>query len=113
MSLSRRSALNVFIALACSTTGGDAASSMGAAASAADSDGQGPLSWFANSITQGNSNLLWALRDAFQRAEPSISVEVIPQPPSSDSMRSTLEAVLRVGSREPDVFLGDVIWPAE
>lgn len=102
------------LALACSAVGCDVADRAATGAGpAAGTLAQQPLSWFASSITQGNSDLLWTLRDAFERAEPELSVEVIPLPPSTDSMRSTLEAVLHAGASQPDVFLGDVIWPAE
>jgi multiple sugar transport system substrate-binding protein len=111
--LSRRSLLATFAALACPAAGCTAAGGTGTPVSGAGSGAVGPLSWFASSITQGKSDLTWTLRDAFERFEPKISVEWIPLPPSTDSMRSTLEAVLYAGSSEPDVFLGDVIWPAE
>lgn len=108
------------LAAACLAAGGDttrlaakAARTGEAAKAVTGTAAEQPLSWFASSITQGNSDLLWTLRDAFERAEPALQVEVIPLPPSTDSMRATLETVLHARASQPDVFLGDVIWPAE
>jgi multiple sugar transport system substrate-binding protein len=78
----------------------------------------GPLVWFSGEITQGANDLRWAMRDAFERAEPGINVNVVSGPQSTDSMRDTMVSVLGPGAAEPnsdrvDVYLGDVIWPAQ
>jgi multiple sugar transport system substrate-binding protein len=53
------------------------------------------------------------LVDAFEQAYPSIKVQLEPGAESTDRMRTSLEGALRAGSATPDVYAGDVIWPAE
>jgi len=95
----------------CSAGSAPAAPSGGAAAG-------GPLVWFSGEITQGVHDLRWAMRDAFERASPDTAVDVVSGPQSTDSMRAALASVLKPGAVEPDagrpdVYLGDVIWPAQ
>lgn len=76
--------------------------------SAADST----ITWLADSITQGPNDPRQALIDAFENAHPDIRVELINGPSNTDALRDTLRATIAGGSGVPDVYLGDVIWPA-
>jgi trehalose/maltose transport system substrate-binding protein len=80
--------------------------------------GAGPafstIEWLASSITQTvNDDPRQVLIDAFERAYPSIRVDLVAGPTSTDVERSTLISEMSAGSATPDVYLGDVIWPYE
>lgn len=115
--LSRRTLLRVLSAAAIPAVAGGC--SAGSATAPLDTaSAPGPLVWFAGEITQGANDLRWAMRDAFERFEPGIAVNVVSGPQSTDSMRLTMTSVLSPGAVEPDadrpdVYLGDVIWPAQ
>jgi multiple sugar transport system substrate-binding protein len=55
------------------------------------------------------------LIDAFRRAYPWINVELVSAPTSTDQGRDALHDMISGDDRDgtPDVYLGDVIWPAE
>ena len=55
----------------------------------------------------------YVLVDAFEQANPSIKVRVEPGSDSTDRLRKKLKGELSSGSVTPDVYSGDVIWPAE
>jgi multiple sugar transport system substrate-binding protein len=93
----------------CSGTPGGAAPTPG-------SGGPGGITtiqWLAGSITQTANDPRQVLIDAFERAYPAIRVELVTAPASTDSQRSILVKELHEGSHTPDVYLGDVVWPAE
>lgn len=82
---------------------------------AQSSDGQ--LTWLASPITQNQNDAPMVLRDAFEEVNPSMTVNVVNGPVSTDTLRNTLMLDLNPGTDNEaiglDVFLGDVIWPAE
>ena len=53
------------------------------------------------------------LVNAFENAYPSINVKVVFGPTDTDVKRRELTEALSHGKNAPDVYLGDVIWPAE
>jgi multiple sugar transport system substrate-binding protein len=53
------------------------------------------------------------LIDAFEREHPEITVELVSGPYNTDDKRSAVRAEIEAGTNPPDVYLGDVIWPAE
>lgn len=116
--LTRRALLSL---LAAAPLPGLAAGCAAGPAEPAPAGGQpatGPVAWFAGEITEGVNDLRWGMRDAFERAEPGISVNVVSGPQSTDSMRDTLVSVLgsrpaELNSDRVDVYLGDVIWPVQ
>jgi multiple sugar transport system substrate-binding protein len=67
--------------------------------------------WLANSLTQSPNDPRVALIDAFERAHPSITVELKPAPTSTNAYHATLVDQLTTGATTPDVYLGDVVWP--
>lgn len=72
------------------------------------------LTWFAGSITQSANDPRQVLVDTFERAHPDIHVDLVSGPADTDTARTTLVHEIRAGGpAAPDVYLGDVTWPAE
>ncbi|MDT3445400.1 MULTISPECIES: extracellular solute-binding protein [unclassified Pseudofrankia] len=69
--------------------------------------------WAASSNDQNLVDSRQVLISAFQKAHPEITVELRLVPFSTDAKRQALIELVRSGTGEPDVYLGDVIWPAE
>jgi len=69
------------------------------------------ITWYSNSSTEDNpiANLV----ETFERTHPAIRVNAVPSPDSTDGKRTAIQEVIRNGINAPDVYLGDVIWPAE
>jgi multiple sugar transport system substrate-binding protein len=53
------------------------------------------------------------LVDAFEQSHPLIKVELLTGPDNTDLMRRLVQQVVGGGSATPDVYSGDVIWPAQ
>jgi multiple sugar transport system substrate-binding protein len=70
------------------------------------------ITWLADSITQGSNDPRQPLIDAFEDANPTIRVELTSGPSDTDTLRDTLRKVISNGRSVPDVYMGDVIWPA-
>jgi multiple sugar transport system substrate-binding protein len=70
------------------------------------------ITWFASSITQSQNDPRRVLVDAFEREHVPIEVRQIAGNSSTDTMRESLRRFIAAGSF-PDVYLGDVIWPAD
>jgi multiple sugar transport system substrate-binding protein len=71
------------------------------------------ITWAASPIDQNASDSRQMLIDAYLEAEPTARVRLLPGPSSTDSSHDALSAAIGAGSDIPDVFLGDIIWPAE
>jgi multiple sugar transport system substrate-binding protein len=82
--------------------------------SAAGNATSGSLTWWASPITvtkYGDTRTV--LINAFEKAYPNIHVTLVSAPTSTDTNRATLATQISGGSSTPDVFMGDVIWPAQ
>lgn len=76
--------------------------------------GSGTIVWLANPTAQTATNdSRRVLAVAFEKAYPSITVELRPGPTNTDSMRQLLEGELSSGQSTPDLYDGDMIWPYE
>jgi multiple sugar transport system substrate-binding protein len=53
------------------------------------------------------------LINAFEKQYPNIHVSLVSAPTDTDTNRATLATTISGGSSTPDVFMGDVIWPAQ
>jgi multiple sugar transport system substrate-binding protein len=94
-----------------------------AAACTGDDDGPRPddgadvtITWYAGSIDQDQNDFRVALIDEFESANPSIDVKLIPGQTNTDVGRASVQEMINgpsAGTSKPDVYLGDVIWPAE
>lgn len=71
------------------------------------------ITWWASPISTSGPDLRKALITAFEKANPSIAVKLQTAPTNTDTNRASLVTTISGGASSPDVFMGDVIWPAE
>jgi multiple sugar transport system substrate-binding protein len=71
------------------------------------------ITWYASSVTQSQNDPRRILADVFERDHLGLTVHEISGNARTDAMRENLRRNISTGDIEPDVFLGDVIWPAE
>ena len=70
--------------------------------------------WSASPIsTNSHGDTRTALINAFNKVYPNIHVTLVSAPTNTDTNRATLATEISGGSATPDVFMGDVIWPAQ
>ena len=69
------------------------------------------ITWAASPIA--NAGLRAALIKDFEKANPNIKVKLISQPTSTNTNKTSLTTEISGGSKSPDVYMGDVIWPAQ
>ena len=70
------------------------------------------ITWSASPISTSGPDLRKVLITNFEKAYPDIKVQLISAPTNTDTNESQLETQISGGSSSPDVFMGDVIWPA-
>jgi multiple sugar transport system substrate-binding protein len=96
-----------------STSTGTSSASSGASA-AAGSATSGSIVWSASPIsTNAHGDTRTVLIKAFNQVYPNIHVTLTSAPTNTDTNRATLATEISGGSTTPDVFMGDVIWPAQ
>jgi len=97
------------------TSTGTASAPAGGSSSAAGNATSGSINWWASPITTSAKygDTRTALIAAFQKQYPNIHVSLTSAPTSTDTNRATLVTTISGGSATPDVFMGDVIWPAQ
>ena len=104
-------------ALALAGCGGSSSSSSaagGATQSASGSATSGTIVWSASPIAgAGATDTRTVLINAFEKLYPNIHVTLVSAPTNTDTNRATLATQISGGSATPDVFMGDVIWPAQ
>jgi multiple sugar transport system substrate-binding protein len=99
---------------ACSSGGGSSTAGTTPAASAATSATSGSIVWSASPLTgTGANDARTVLINAFEKQYPNIKVTLVSAPTDTDTNRATLATEISGGSSTPDVFMGDVIWPAQ
>lgn len=99
-------------ALVLSACGSSGSSSGGG--SAQGSATSGTIVWSASPIAgSGSTDTRTVLINAFEKAYPKIHVTLVSAPTNTDTNRATLATEISGGSTTPDVFMGDVIWPAQ
>jgi len=108
------------VALAGCSSGGSSSSSSGttggssATSSASGSATSGSIVWSASPIAgAGATDTRTVLISAFEKKYPNIHVTLTSAPTNTDTNRATLATEISGGSATPDVFMGDVIWPAQ
>lgn len=74
---------------------------------------KGPVTivWAASPIS--NNGLRAKLIHAFEKGHPGIRVKLQSQPTNTDTNEQDLITTIESGSAVPDVYMGDVIWPAQ
>jgi multiple sugar transport system substrate-binding protein len=74
----------------------------------------GSIVWSASPIpTTKYGDTRTVLINAFEKQYPNIHVTLVSAPTNTDTNRATLATEISGGSSTPDVFMGDVIWPAQ
>jgi multiple sugar transport system substrate-binding protein len=82
--------------------------------SASGSATSGSIVWSASPLTgTGANDARTVLINAFEKQYPNIHVTLTSAPTDTDTNRATLATEISGGSTTPDVFMGDVIWPAQ
>ncbi len=98
-----------------SSTSSTSTSSPSSATSAAPGSAtSGSIVWSASPIsTNSYGDTRTVLIKAFNKVYPNIHVTLVSAPTDTDTNRATLATEISGGSSSPDVFMGDVIWPAQ
>jgi multiple sugar transport system substrate-binding protein len=96
------------------TAGSGATSSSTGSASGVGSTTSGSIVWSASPLSgTGANDARTVLINAFEKQYPNIHVTLVSAPTDTDTNRATLATEISGGSSTPDVFMGDVIWPAQ
>jgi len=89
-------------------------SSSPSSTSSTGSSTSGTIVWSASPIVGvGANDVRNVLIKAFEKAYPKIHVTLVSASTETDTNRATLATEISGGSATPDVFMGDVIWPAQ
>ncbi len=98
----------------CSSSSSTSAAGGGATQSATGSATSGTIVWSASPIAgSGATDTRTVLINAFEKINPGIHVTLVSAPTNTDTNRATLATEISGGATTPDVFMGDVIWPAQ
>jgi len=101
-------------ATACSSNTSSPAATHSASGSApSGSATSGNITWWASPITTTSPDPRTVLISAFEKAYPNIHVNLQSAPTDTDTNRASLITTISGGASSPDVFMGDVIWPAQ
>ena len=101
-------------ALGGSTTSSSSTAVASPTSSATGSATSGSIVWSASPLTgTGANDARTVLINAFEKQYPNIHVSLVSAPSDTDTNRATLATEISGGSTTPDVFMGDVIWPAQ
>jgi multiple sugar transport system substrate-binding protein len=74
----------------------------------------GSIVWSASPLSgTGANDARTVLINAFEKQYPNIHVSLVSASSDTDTNRATLATTISGGSSTPDVFMGDVIWPAQ
>jgi multiple sugar transport system substrate-binding protein len=96
---------------ACSGSGSSTAAPSGSAVKPSTS---GSIVWSASPLSgTGANDARTVLIKAFEKQYPNIKVSLVSAPTDTDTNRATLATEISGGSSTPDVYMGDVIWPAQ
>jgi multiple sugar transport system substrate-binding protein len=102
---------------AVTVTGAIALAACGSSSPSSSSGGSatsGTIVWSASPIAgAGATDTRTVLINAFEKAYPKIHVTLVSASTDTDTNRATLATTISGGSATPDVFMGDVIWPAQ
>jgi multiple sugar transport system substrate-binding protein len=108
----RRSALLGLLAAAGTGTLAGCPAGVDSAASGHSAD-PGVITWYAVSVSQVQNDPRRILVDVFERDNLGLAVHEISANARTDAARENLRRAISAGGAEPDVYLGDVIWPAD
>ena len=97
---------------ACGSSSNSPSGSSGAAKPSGSAT-SGSITWWASPITTTSPDPRTVLISAFEKKYPKIHVKLQSAPTNTDTNRASLITTISGGSATPDVFMGDVIWPAQ
>lgn len=103
-------ATSSFILAACGSSASSSSSSSGTTAA---SSGPQTITWWSSPLGAGAADIRAKLISTFEKAYPNIKVNLVSAPTNTDTNRAQLTTQISGGSASPDVFMGDVIWPAQ
>jgi multiple sugar transport system substrate-binding protein len=114
-------AVGALAAAGCSSSGsssttassGSSATPASGTSSAPGNATSGTVNWWASPINLSGKDVRQVLIADFEKAYPNIKVSLTSAPTDTDTNRATLATDISGGSATPDVFMGDVIWPAQ
>ncbi|MFI7274362.1 extracellular solute-binding protein [Streptomyces sp. NPDC049879] len=116
-SLSRRRLLAAGTGLAAGLATGCGAGAGGAPdldAAAEVPTGDVTLDWWSfRMATADGGDVRETLVRAFSRRHPNIRVNLVEAPANTDITRTTLSTAVASGAPSPDLYMGDVAWPAQ
>ncbi len=93
--------------------GGSSSAPAGGTSSAPGNATSGTINWWASPINTSGTDVRQVLIKDFEAKYPNIKVSLTSAPTNTDTNRATLATDISGGSATPDVFMGDVIWPAQ
>jgi multiple sugar transport system substrate-binding protein len=99
-----------------SSSGGSTSSAAPSAPGTAQASGSatsGSITWWASPISTSGTDVRQVLISDFEKQYPNIKVTLTSAPTDTDTNRATLTTDISGGSSTPDVYMGDVIWPAQ
>ena len=107
-------ALAGFTVLTLAACGGSSGSSSAAAPASSGSATSASIVWEASPLSgTGANDARTVLINAFEKQYPKIKVTLVSAPTDTDTYRATVATQISGGATTPDVFMGDVIWPAQ
>ena len=96
-----------------SSASSGSSSSSGGSAKPSGSATSGNITWWASPITTSSPDPRTVLIQEFEKAYPKIHVSLQSAPTDTDTNRASLITTISGGAKTPDVYMGDVIWPAQ
>jgi multiple sugar transport system substrate-binding protein len=96
-----------------STSSGATTPAAGGSSAAPGNATSGTINWWASPINTSGKDVRQVLISDFEAKYPNIKVSLTSAPTNTDTNRATLATTISGGSSTPDVFMGDVIWPAQ
>ncbi|HSZ48394.1 MAG TPA: ABC transporter substrate-binding protein [Streptosporangiaceae bacterium] len=106
-------AVAVLAVAGCGSSGSSAAPASGGSSSVPGNATSGTINWWASPINTSGKDVRQVLISDFAAKYPNIKVTLTSAPTDTDTNRATLATDISGGSATPDVFMGDVIWPAQ
>src|SRR5215471_18156280 len=106
-------ALTLALAACGSSSTSSTPSSSGGSAKPPGSATSGNIVWWASPITTSAPDPRTVLINDFEKVYPNIHVTLRSAPTDTDTNRASLITQISGGASSPDVFMGDVIWPAQ
>ena len=119
LGLTALASVTVLTLAACGSSGSSSSASSGSTPTSSSTSSLGPTTsgsivWEASPLSgTGANDARTVLINAFEKQYPNIHVTLVSAPTDTDTYRATVATQISGGASTPDVFMGDVIWPAQ